>query len=126
MSSHTGRIASAPSDDRRGQPRDPELWNLTRSAVQSAGAVADAYLEHGGWRPRVALPTVRSFTTSGWPSLWRSRLLRRADAPTDYSELFGMTAGTLNPIAFADVPELVTLIEYVRGREDLRSRVAIT
>ncbi len=29
-----------------------------------------------------------------------------------------MTGGTLNPIAFADVPELVTLIEYVRGRED--------
>jgi hypothetical protein len=29
-----------------------------------------------------------------------------------------MTGGTLNPIAFADVPELVTLIEYVCGRED--------
>jgi hypothetical protein len=45
------------------------------------------------------------------------------DAPTDYSELFGLTVGTLHPMAYADVPELAALIEYVRGREDLRSRV---
>lgn len=115
-------MAPSPSDDRPAQVRDPELWNLSRAAVQGAGAAADAYLQSGRWRPRVVLASVGTFG-GGWPNLSRSRLSTPDDAPTDYTQLFGATGGSLSPIAYAEVPELVALIEHVRNREDLRSRV---
>jgi hypothetical protein len=115
-------MASSQSDDRRAQLRDAELWNLSRAAVQGAGAAADAYLQRSRWRPRVVLASVGEFT-GGWPNLSRSRLSTPDDAPTDYSQLFSVTGGSLSPIAYAEVPELVALIEYVRSCEHLKSRV---
>lgn len=120
---HTGRMARSPTDH-RAEAHEPELWKLTLPAVRAAGAAANAQLEGGGWRPRVSLPRVGVFD-SGWPHLNRSTLFPPDDAPTDYSALFGATGGNLNPIAYADVPELVTLIDYVRAREDLRSRTTV-
>jgi hypothetical protein len=110
-------MASSPSDDRCAQLRDAELWNLTRAAVQGAGAAADAYLQRARWRPRVVLASVGTFR-GGWPNLSRSRLSTPDDAPTDYSQLFSPTGGSLSPIAFAEAPELGALIEHVRSRED--------
>lgn len=118
-------MASQPPEDRRTEPRNLELWNLTRAAVRALEAAADAHLASGGWRPRVPLPTVRSFN-SGWPDLQRSRLFPAEDAPTDYSALVGMTRGNFQPIAYHDVPALIALMDYVRGRDDLRSRLSLT
>jgi hypothetical protein len=117
-------MASPSPDDRSAQPLDPELWDLTRAAVQSAGATADAHLAAGGFRPRVGLPSVSNFP-SGWPNLTGAWLFPPDDAPTDYSQLFSFTVDTLHPVAYADVPELVALIDYVSGRQDLKSRLHV-
>lgn len=118
-------MASPPTPDRCARPLDPELWRLARAAVQSTQALADAHLASGGWRPRVALPSIGAFR-SGWPILHRPHLLPPEDAPTNHSALFGTRRDTLTPFAYADVPELVALIEYIRGRDDLRARVGVT
>jgi hypothetical protein len=115
-------MASSLSDDRHAQLRDAELWNLSRAAVQGAGAAADAYLKGSRWRPRVVLGSVGAFS-GGWPNLSRSLLSTPDDALTDYSQLFSVTGGSLSPIAYAEVPELGALIEYVRSCEHLKSRV---
>jgi len=123
-------MGSGPRDSVRStadaelEPIEPDLWNLTRAAVWAAGVAADQELARGGWRPRIALPTVSAFD-SGWPNLSRSRLFPGDDAPTDFSGLFGPSRGPLKPIAYSDVPELRALIAYVRARTDLRARVAI-
>jgi hypothetical protein len=105
-------------------PLDDGLWQMTRVAVEAAGAAADTHLAAGGWRPRLALPSVEAFD-SGWPNLHRERLFPPDTAPTDLARLFGPTRDALVPFAYADVPELVSLIDYVRDREDLRVRATV-
>ena len=104
-----------------GLPRDPELWRLTLSAVRGVAAAADAYIERGGWCPRVRLASVRAFD-SGWPNLSRP-MFAPEDAPLDFADLFGVERSDLKPVGYRDVPEMVTLLEYVQQREDLRTRL---
>jgi hypothetical protein len=114
------REAGAGSMDR---PLDPELWEMTRTAVFAAGVTADRYLDNGGWRPRVRLPNVGSFD-SGWPNTsWPP--FAPDNAPTDYSALFGRKRDQLKPIAYGDVEALASLLSYVRGRDDLRTRLGV-
>lgn len=105
-------------------PADPELWELTRVAVYAAQEAVDAHLTSKGYRPRVEVPSVREFD-SGWPDIRSTRLLPPDDAPTDFSALFGTQRDQLKPIAFSDVPELAALIDYVRGRDDIYSRLTM-
>jgi hypothetical protein len=108
-----------------GVPMDAELWTLTRAAVQAAGSAADAHLASGGYRPRVALPQVDTFD-SGWPRITKtSALLAPEAAPTNYSALFGAQRDVLHPFAYEDVTEVAQLLDYVRGRDDLRSRLTV-
>lgn len=116
-------VPKAP-DEEDVQPLDAELWSLVRAAVQAAGAAADAHLESGGYRPRFAMPTVGVFD-SGWPNLDRSRLFPADDAPTDFSALFGPRSDQLKPLAYADVPELVAVVDYARARDELRQRLTV-
>jgi hypothetical protein len=105
------------------QPRDPELWRLTLAAIHDAGAAADAYLESGGWRPRVHQPTIRTFD-SGWPNISHPQVFPPETAATDHSALFAQHREPLKPIAFADVEALAALLNYVRTREDLLPRLS--
>jgi len=107
-----------------GQPRDPELWKLTLAAVRGAAAAADIYLDRDVWRPRVRLPTVSAFE-SGWPNISSPSTFPPDTAPIDYSALFGSQRGQLRPMAYSDVAEFISLLEYVRGREDLLARLSI-
>jgi len=103
------------------QPREPELWRLTRAAVLAASAAVDRHLETGGWRPRCRLGTVRAFD-SGWPHL-TGPAFAADDAPVEYSALIGSKRGQLTPIAYDDVAEIAALLEYVRSRQELRARL---
>ena len=108
-----------------GIPLDSELWALTRDAVNAAGAVADAHLTAGGYRPRAALPKVETYD-SGWPGITKTkRLLAPEDAPTDFAALFSTRPDVLHPFAYEAVPELAAFLDFVRGRPDLRSRLTV-
>jgi hypothetical protein len=115
--------AGADERNRVLEPLDPELWQLTRAAVLAVGAAVDEYLgETHRWRPRYRLGAVGKFD-SGWPHLTRPTFAGD-NAPVEYSSLVGSNRGQLTPIAYRDVAELATLLDYVRGRDELRDRLA--
>jgi hypothetical protein len=99
-----------------------QLWALTRAAVQAAGTAADAYVDSGGWVPRVKLPTLGAFD-SGWPNLQGPDFFAAEDAPIEYSALFSAERDRLRPIAHADVPELEALISHAMSDPELRPRL---
>lgn len=103
---------------------DEDLFGLVRIAVEAAGAAADEHLAQGGYRPRLAMPTVRKFN-GGWPDIDRNRLFPSEDSPTEYSALFGSERGTLKPFAYEDVPALTDVLAYVRDTPQLSSRLTV-
>ncbi len=105
-------------------PLDDGLWQMTLAAVHAVGDAADAHLAGGGWRPRLTLPSIGAFD-SGWPNLHRDGLFPPDSAPTDFARLFGAVRDALVPFAYGDIPQLQELTDYVRAREDLRSRATV-
>lgn len=100
---------------------DPELYRLTMAVVAEMDAAVTAYLAQPGYKyvPSRTRREVSAFE-SGWPNV--SSRPADTDRPA-HGDLFADKASTLRPLAYSDLPSMVSLFEYIDGEPDLRARV---
>ena len=102
---------------------DRELWERVSVAFPAVNAAIDRHLAAGGLIPSAVVPALEAFD-SGWPRLQFPFMPSGRETP-DYSRLFGPKAGDFTPFAYADIPELAEVIDYVTGRADLVEKLDI-
>jgi hypothetical protein len=94
-----------------------DLGAKVLSAAKACRTLALDYLAAGGWIPRERLPKVGKYA-GGWPS-FSLPTLGADDGPRKLSDLFGVNRSALIPFAYDDLPELVDLMNYVKGHADI-------
>jgi hypothetical protein len=98
---------------------DEHLWELVQAAVPAVKAKIAEHVVNGDYVSTVKVPKFSTFD-SGWPRMdWPTW---GAEEAYEYSMLFvpGRRKGST---AFEDVPELMTVIEYLLGDPERAARI---
>lgn len=91
-----------------------EFRELTLAAVAAWRTLALAYASTGGYMPRERLPQLKTFHT-GWPNITSAAFSDTDGQPRDLAALVGSKKDLLHPYGYGDIPELVTLFEFVEA-----------
>jgi hypothetical protein len=106
-------------------PLDDELWANLSAAVHAVHIAAETYLAGPNvWSPKVTMPKIGTFE-GGWPKLDSRRYSIGEDGPVDLAALFGLQRDTLHPLAYSDVPELATLIDFAQNQPKIKEAFRI-
>jgi hypothetical protein len=115
-----------PDDGRALAARDADLWKHVRSAYSAVLSISKDRVEGGRYIPTRSRASLGTFA-GGWPNLISPS--PTAAGEIHPSRLFGFKPAGDDVYSFmtdySEVPELVQLVDHVRSRSDLRSRLSV-